>query len=157
MSKSKSPQISTIVTKHFEELQAEIDGETLRPGPLINELNIINKAYKDIKVLPCERLTNHCDHFKFENKAKKLSVYLTTRDIGYAEYWKFILLEKIKSHRHQLVQTTKQSNDNEYYISSFIEPISIFDGEKEIETTPKLYLTKADYNGYCRPRPNQIK
>lgn len=151
MLKSTTTQISSIVSKHFEKLKEEINAEELRPRPLPNELELINKAYKDIKILPCERLTNHCDHFKFEHKPTKTFVYLTTRDIGYGDYWKLMLLEKIKSQNNKLVNSNKQRNAKDYYISSFIEKITIFDGEQPIATTPNDYLTTAEYSGYCRP------
>ena len=144
-------QLSSIVTKHFEALKIATKSQEKQLRPLSNELQLFNTAYKAIKVLPCERLINHRDHFKFENKESKIIVYLTTRDIGYGEYWKYRLLEKIKTHHHELVQAANKGRDNEYYISSFIEPITLFDSEKQWDTTPKDYLTKTECNGYCRP------
>ena len=143
--------LSSIVTKHFDALKIDTKSQEEQLRPLPNELQLFNTAYKAIKVLPCERLINHRDHFKFENKESKIIVYLTTRDIGYGEYWKYRLLEKIKTHHHELVQAANKGRDNEYYISSFIEPITLFDSEKQWDTTPKDYLTKTECNGYCRP------
>ncbi len=97
---------SSIVTKHFDALKIATKSQEEQLRPLPNELQLFNTAYEAIKVLPCERLINQRDHFKFENKERKIIVYLTTRDIGYGEYWKYELLEKIKTQCHKLVQAT---------------------------------------------------
>jgi hypothetical protein len=152
LSKSITTQTSSNVIKNLKKLHKETKAEALLLQPsLSNELEIAIKAYSDIQVLPCDRLTNHYDHFKFENASSNRFFYLTTRDICYGEYWKVKLLEKIQSQNYQLLKTGRKYNKKAYYVSSFIEKIKLLDGETEIDTTPNDYLTEDEYNGYCRP------
>lgn len=149
--KPEATEILPTVLEYFKTLKDKTKPtkENRQTNPLPNELELINKAYTDIKVLPCERITNHCDHFKFTDQKQKLSVYLTTRDIGYSDYWKFTLVKKLLKNNYTKIVTSSYKKDD-CYPRSFIEKISISNDKKTLETTPKDYLTKNEYNGFCR-------
>lgn len=119
-------------------------------GAIKNEIYLMNKGFDDVGVRPIDRLTNNFDHFRWQSFEYGFSVYLKNADVHYGDYWKFVMAKKLVDTNCKVVKQLRKRFVDDYARHFFGELTILQPDGTTFTTTPSNYLTRSEYNGYCK-------